>query len=189
MTVSYNQGGRMTRTRSSLLVSSWLLCFASIKQISTGCEGPSRLNCSTTTLLKHHPLSTSSIRYAVCPVVSCQSLSRCSDLPTDTQTQCVDCGADLMVLKRRRCGGVVFVPKLVFTFHELISQLRALLSRPDILAAMREHRTHLRRPDRDPTVKEDIQHGEVWETLLGPDGGEFFSSTGQELGLILTCDW
>lgn len=94
-----------------------------------------------------------------------------------------------MLLKTRRRSGCIYTPKLVFTYHELIKQLRAILSRPDIQAAMQEHRAYLCREDRDSTVKEDIQDGEVWKTLLDPNGRPFFSANGRELGLILTCDW
>lgn len=82
-----------------------------------------------------------------------------------------------------------FKPILKFRYHSLAKQLQTLLSRPDIVTAMRKHKDHLRRSNRNPEVKEDVQHGRIWSEMTGPNGQPFFTSDGDEIGLILTLDW
>jgi hypothetical protein len=95
-----------------------------------------------------------------------------------------------MKQSRQRYGAPAwYTPKLVFNYHSLTSQLKNLLSRVDIIAAIRTHRDRLHDPTRDHNSKDDIQHGRVWADMKGPDGKPFFTRDGDEIGLILALDW
>ncbi|KAG8721795.1 hypothetical protein FRC08_010132 [Ceratobasidium sp. 394] len=42
-----------------------------------------------------------------------------------------------------------FKPRVLYKHHSLIKQLEKVLSRPDIMAAIRKHKEHVQRPNRD----------------------------------------
>ncbi|KAG8722867.1 hypothetical protein FRC08_004497 [Ceratobasidium sp. 394] len=150
------------------------------------------LSQSLETLLKRFGITSDGERYAVCPNMDCNILTRLRSLPRDTQTLCL-CGTELMkqssYTNKRGELRTAYKPILSFTYRSLIKQLEKLLSRPDIIDAIRRHKAHVQHPDRNPDVKEDIQHGRVWSELKGPDGQLFFTPEGDEIGLILTLDW
>ncbi|KAG9089053.1 hypothetical protein FRC06_001730 [Ceratobasidium sp. 370] len=117
------------------------------------------LSQSLETLLKRAGIESAGVRYVVCPEMLCNKMVQLSLLPRDTQSLCSDCGASLMKVhwyKHKDGYRQAFKPIVKFRFHSLIKQLTALLSRPDIVAAMREHKAHLRRPNRNADVKENI---------------------------------
>ncbi|KAG8714131.1 hypothetical protein FRC09_017971 [Ceratobasidium sp. 395] len=141
-------------------------------------------------LLKRAQIESFGDKYAVCPNMECNRIVLVSTLPRDVQSHCEECSTSLMKLRRQRIGtSPRYVPKLTFTYHSLITQLEQLLSRPEIIAAIRSHKAHLNRPGRDRDTKEDIQHGRVWSEMKGPDGKLFFTPDGDEIGLILALDW
>ncbi|KAG9086113.1 hypothetical protein FRC06_003269 [Ceratobasidium sp. 370] len=153
---------------------------------------PGPLSQSLETLHKRFELGSDGERYAVCPNMDCNILTKLSSLPRDVQTLC-SCGTELMKqfwhTDKRGEHRATYKPVLTFGHHSLIKQLGKLLSHPDIIDAIRMHKVHVQRPGRDPDVKEDIQHGRVWSELKGPDGQSFFTPEGDEIGLILTLDW
>ncbi|CAE6430225.1 unnamed protein product [Rhizoctonia solani] len=159
---------------------------------SKGVQGSTSPGLSKTlpALLKRAQIESFGDKYAVCPNVDCSHLVLASTLPRATQSYCKGCSSSLTKLRRQRIGAPPrYDPKLTYTHHSLIVQLVRLLSRPEIIAAIRNHKAHLSRPGRDRDLKEDIQDGRVWSGMKGPDGKSFFTPDGDEIGLILALDW
>ncbi|ELU42154.1 transposase family tnp2 domain-containing protein [Rhizoctonia solani AG-1 IA] len=164
---------------------------------SKGVQGSTSPGLSKTlpALLKRAQIESFGDKYAVCPNVDCSHLVLALTLPCATQSYCKGCSSSLTKLRRQRIGAPPrYDPKLTYTHHSLIVQLVRLLSRPEIIAAIRNHKAHLSRPGRDWDLKEDIQDGRVWSGMKGPDGKSFFTPDGDEIGLILAlncidCRW
>jgi hypothetical protein len=150
----------------------------------------SRLAQSLPAVLSHAGVESFGERYAVCPNPDCNTIVLLASLSRSIQSYCMNCNSGLMKQSRQRYSAPIrYTPKLVFNYHSLISQLKNLLSRPDIIAAIRTQQTQLYHPARDPNSKDDIQHGRIWAEMEGPGGKPFFTRDGNEIGLILALDW
>ncbi|QRV95355.1 Transposase family Tnp2 domain-containing protein [Ceratobasidium sp. AG-Ba] len=153
-------------------------------------DSPPGLSKTLPALLKRARIESFGDKYAVCPNIECNHIVPVSTIPWNAQSYCEECNSSLMKPRRQRVGAAPqYTPKLTFTYHSLIEQLKRLLSRREIVLAIRNHKAHLNRPDRDRDTKEDIQHGRIWSEMKGPDGKAFFTPDGDEIGLILALDW
>ncbi|KAG8777586.1 hypothetical protein FRC12_000299 [Ceratobasidium sp. 428] len=130
--------------------------------------------------------------YAVCPNLKCSTLRKLSTMSLLRAHKCTKCGELLTrrrIIRRRGAHKTLYhyLPIRQYSTYSIAKQLLDILERPGMRKAMREYREHLRRSNKPPGDREDIQDGDIWE-YLEKDGVKFFDDP-NNIGLILNCDW